>query len=77
MLLQSGSNGNVLGYNFSTDPYWEEFPNDAAGDIVLHGNTRPTIFLKAIFARISAQMVHMATTGLSIRFSGIEPLVMA
>jgi len=38
MLLQSGSNGNVLGYNYSTDPFWEEFPNDAAGDIVLHGN---------------------------------------
>lgn len=38
MLLQSGANGNVLGYNFSTDPYWDEFPHDAAGDIVLHGN---------------------------------------
>ena len=38
MLLQSGANGNVLGYNFSTDPYWEEFPNDAAGEMVLHGN---------------------------------------
>ncbi|MBC7776507.1 MAG: T9SS type A sorting domain-containing protein [Phycisphaerae bacterium] len=38
MLLQSGANGNVLGYNFSTDPIWVEFPNDAAGEIVLHGN---------------------------------------
>ena len=38
MLLQSGANGNVLGYNFSTDAFWNEFPNDAAGDIVLHGN---------------------------------------
>jgi len=38
MLLQSGPNGNVLGYNYSTDPVWEEFPNDAAGEIVLHGN---------------------------------------
>ncbi len=38
MLLQSGANGNVLGYNFSIDPFWVEFPNDAAGEIVLHGN---------------------------------------
>lgn len=38
MLLQSGANGNVLGYNFSTDPFWEEFPNDGAGDIAIHGN---------------------------------------
>lgn len=38
MLLQSGATGNVLGYNFSTDPFWEEFPNDGAGEIVLHGN---------------------------------------
>lgn len=38
MLLQSGANGNVFGYNFSTDPIWEEFPNDGAGEIVLHGN---------------------------------------
>lgn len=38
MLLQSGANGNVLAYNFSSDPYWVEFPNDGAGEIVLHGN---------------------------------------
>lgn len=38
MLMQSGANSNVLGYNFSTDPTWEEFPNDGAGEIVLHGN---------------------------------------
>ncbi|MBL7806570.1 MAG: hypothetical protein JNN28_02080 [Saprospiraceae bacterium] len=38
MLLQSGANGNVLAYNFSTEPYWVEFPNDGAGEIVLHGN---------------------------------------
>jgi hypothetical protein len=38
MLIQSGPNGNVLGYNYATDPVWEEFPNDAAGEIVLHGN---------------------------------------
>ena len=42
MLLQAGPNGNVFAYNFSTDPYWMStspiIPNDAAGDMVLHGN---------------------------------------
>lgn len=40
MLLQSGANGNVLGYNYSTDPYWEDgwLPTNSAGDAVLHGN---------------------------------------
>lgn len=40
MLLQAGANGNVLGYNYSTDPFWEEsgYPANAAGDLVLHGN---------------------------------------
>lgn len=38
MLLQGGSNGNVFYHNYSTDPYWTEFPNTAAGDLVLHGN---------------------------------------
>lgn len=38
MLLQSGATGNVLAYNFSTEPTWVEFPNDAAGDIAIHGN---------------------------------------
>ena len=40
MLLQTGVNGNVFSYNFSTDAYWEEpfFDNDDAGDMVLHGN---------------------------------------
>lgn len=38
MLLQSGANGNVLAYNFSTEPFWVEFPNDGAGEIVFHGN---------------------------------------
>lgn len=38
MLLQAGANGNVYGYNYSTNAYWEEFPNNAAGDAVLHGN---------------------------------------
>lgn len=40
VLLQAGANGNVIAYNYSIDPYWEEtiFPSDAAGDMVLHGN---------------------------------------
>jgi len=40
MLLQAGANGNVLGYNYSVDPFWTEpsLPDSSAGDIVLHGN---------------------------------------
>ena len=39
MLLQLGANGNVFGYNYSIDPYWDQapLPQDAAGDMVLHG----------------------------------------
>ena len=40
MLLQSGANNNVLGYNYSRDPFWVTLtlPSNSAGDIVLHGN---------------------------------------
>ncbi len=40
ILLQSGANGNVMAYNYSTDPFWTGtfLPSNAAGDIVLHGN---------------------------------------
>ena len=38
MILQSGANGNVFTLNYSTDPYWDLTPSDAAGDMVLHGN---------------------------------------
>lgn len=38
MLLQSGANGNVLSFNYSTDPFWTSFPNNSAGDLVCHGN---------------------------------------
>jgi len=40
MLLQAGSNANVFGYNYSRDPFWVEsgLPDNAAGDLVLHGN---------------------------------------
>jgi hypothetical protein len=40
MLLQSGANGNVFGYNYSIEPFWTEpsLPANSAGDMVLHGN---------------------------------------
>ncbi len=40
MLVQAGASGNVFGYNYSINPYWDEIfsPSNAAGDIVLHGN---------------------------------------
>ncbi|MFK7809489.1 MAG: T9SS type A sorting domain-containing protein [Saprospiraceae bacterium] len=40
MIVQSGANGNVFAYNYSTDPFWTgtSFPSDAAGDLVCHGN---------------------------------------
>ena len=38
MILQSGANGNVFTYNYSFDPFWNTAPNNAAGDMVLHGN---------------------------------------
>lgn len=40
MLLQAGANGNVVAYNYSIDPYWNQgfFPSNTAGDMVLHGN---------------------------------------
>lgn len=38
MIMQAGANGNVFAYNYSWDPYWSSFPNDSAGDMVLHGN---------------------------------------
>jgi len=39
-LLQAQANGNVIAYNYSTDPFWKEtwLHDNAAGDIVLHGN---------------------------------------
>ena len=40
LLLQSGSNANVMGYNYSINAYWQQapLPTNAAGDLVLHGN---------------------------------------
>lgn len=41
MMTKHGANGNVFGYNYSTDPYRNgdyEFPDDYCGDISLHGH---------------------------------------
>lgn len=40
MLIQAGANGNVLGYNYSRQPFWTgtTLPDSSAGDLVLHGN---------------------------------------
>jgi len=40
VLLQSSSNGNVISYNYSLNPYWTGvfLPSNSAGDMVLHGN---------------------------------------
>ncbi|MEP7194907.1 MAG: T9SS type A sorting domain-containing protein [Saprospiraceae bacterium] len=40
ILFQAGANGNVVSYNYMTDPYWTEgiYPTNSSGDIVLHGN---------------------------------------
>ncbi len=40
MILQSGANGNILAYNYSTNPYWTGtiLPSNSSGDLVLHGN---------------------------------------
>ncbi|NND08161.1 MAG: hypothetical protein HKN87_17410 [Saprospiraceae bacterium] len=44
VLLQAGVNGNVIAYNYSTDPYKTinlggfEIPSDFTGDLVCHGN---------------------------------------
>ncbi len=40
ILLQAGANGNVIAYNYSFDPFWEQagLPDDSAGELVLHGN---------------------------------------
>ena len=40
MLLQSGANGNVFGFNYSITPFWTDvsLPSNASGDVVLHGN---------------------------------------
>lgn len=38
MMVKTGANGNVFGYNYSTDPYRSEPIHDFSGDISLHGH---------------------------------------
>jgi hypothetical protein len=38
LMVKQGANGNVIAYNFSTDPKRVENPTDAGGDLSLHGH---------------------------------------
>ena len=38
MMVKVGANGNVFGYNYSTDVYRSEWPHNYSGDISLHGH---------------------------------------
>ena len=38
MSVKTGSNGNVIGYNYSIEPYRSELIHDFSGDISLHGH---------------------------------------
>ncbi|MBT3424182.1 MAG: T9SS type A sorting domain-containing protein [Bacteroidetes bacterium] len=38
MMAKNGANGNVIAYNYSTDPFRSEVPANAAADISLHGH---------------------------------------
>jgi hypothetical protein len=38
MMVKTGANGNVFGYNYSTDVNQDVYPFDASGDISLHGH---------------------------------------
>ena len=38
MMVKTGANGNVFGYNYSSDPYRSEPIHDLSGDIALHGH---------------------------------------
>ncbi|MCF8239699.1 MAG: T9SS type A sorting domain-containing protein [Saprospiraceae bacterium] len=59
MILQSGANGNVFAYNYSFDPFWDSVPNDAAGDMVVHGNyTYANLFEQNICQNIVIDNSH-------------------
>lgn len=38
MMVKTGTNGNVFGYNYSIDPYRSETIHDYSGDVSLHGH---------------------------------------
>jgi len=56
VLFQAGSNGNIVSYNYSYEPYWTGVfsPSSFAGDIVLHGNYP---FLNLIEGNIAQNLV--------------------
>jgi len=61
MLVQAGANANVFGYNYSTDPYWEDgfLPSNSAGDAVLHGNyTTMNLFEGNVIQNIVVDASH-------------------
>lgn len=59
MILQAGANANVFAFNYSTDVFRDELPNDFAGDIVLHGNyTYANLFEQNIVANMSIDNSH-------------------
>ena len=62
MIVQSGANGNVFGYNYSYDPFWTgtSLPDDAAGDMVCHGNY---VFANLFEGNIAQQAVIDSSHG--------------
>lgn len=69
MLLQAGSNGNVLAYNYSREQQRTEFPSEASADMVLHGNYPfANLFEGNICQQILADTSHGANGPLNTFF---------
>ena len=69
MLLQAGSNGNVLAYNYSREQQRTETPSAASADMVLHGNYPfANLFEGNICAQILADTSHGANGPLNTFF---------
>lgn len=68
MIVQAGANGNVFAYNYSKDAYWEEdgFPNNSAGDLVLHGNY---VYSNLFEGNIVQNIVIDASHGINGKFN--------
>jgi hypothetical protein len=66
MLLQACVNGNMLAYNYSRDPYWDSFPSNASGDLVLHGNY---VFMNLLEGNIVQNIVMDDSHGLNGPFN--------
>lgn len=59
VLLQAGCNGNVIAYNYSHDPYWDNTPNDGTAEWTLHGNyVYANLFEQNICQNIAADNSH-------------------